>query len=89
MPSKKKKNSQQSKEKKKPKLSPSSPVSRNHSRSMKPKLQFLSVFEGTQARSGEVDSRLQAGDVLVIGGIDVGKDAVGSLSTYVSMDYRH
>lgn len=48
------------------------------------KLQFLGVLEGSQTRSGEVDSRLQAGDLLVILGVDIGKDVVGSLSICVS-----
>lgn len=62
------------------------PVARNHSHSIKQKLQFLGVLEGAQAWSREVNSRLQAGDLLVIGGVDVGKDAVGSLLTCVSTE---
>lgn len=43
-----------------------------------PKLQLLGVLEGSQTWSGEVDGRLQAGDLLVIVGVDIGKDVVGS-----------
>jgi hypothetical protein len=49
-----------------------------------PKLQLLGVLEGSQTWSGEVDGRLQAGDLLVIVGVDIGKDVVGSLSLSVS-----
>ncbi len=66
--------------------SPPLPVARNHSHSVKQKLQFLSVLEGAQAWSREVNGRLQAGDLLVIGGVDVGKDAVGSLLICVSTE---
>ena len=46
--------------------------------------QFLGVLEGSQARSREVNARLQAGDRLVLVGVDIGEHGVGSLSLCVS-----
>lgn len=55
---------------------------------MTSKSQFLGVLEGSQTRSGEVDSRLKTGDMLIILGVDIGKDVVSSLSRCVSKKHR-